>query len=452
MTGIFTGSSQFTADFQQSISRAVQFASLPVQQMQNELAALQSQSSELNALNTKFSTLQAAVTNLQSALGLGSYTSSTSSSSVATVSLSGAPLAGSYTVQVDSIGTYASAMSIDGLTTIADPSASGLSDATRYTLTVGADSYSVQTTDTTLAGLVNAINGSGAGVQATLVNVGTQGASDYRLSIQDSKMEPVTIQLGSVDGSSPNPALLSMQTTGAGTTYRVNGKPAAGLDPLSTSEASITLSTGVSVRLIGTGTTTITVGRSTDAIGAALGNFASAYNAAQTEINTNRGQGGGALQGDSILSTLSGVLQQLTGYNSGGGVSSLASVGLSFDQNGALIYDGTAFNDAVAGGLGQLTDFFGTTTGEGFLRTAYDALSGLTDSTDGIFSSALKTVQSSIAKENVSIGEEEDRITDLQLRLNQQMAAADAAIAALEQQYGYFAAMFEQMRVNSQNA
>jgi hypothetical protein len=35
--------------------------------------------------------------------------------------------------------------------------------------------------------------------------------------------------------------------------------------------------------------------------------------------------------------------------------------------------------------------------------------------------------------------------------LNARMAAADAAISAMEQQYSYFANMFEQMRVNSQN-
>ena len=451
-SAIFTGNSQFATSFQQSISRAIQFASLPMQQMQSDVASLQAQSSELDALNTRFSALQSSLTSLASALGLGSYTAASSASTVATVSLSETPSMGSYTVEVDSLGTYASAMSGDGLATVADPAKTGISDATRYTLTVGTQTYSFSTGDATLCGLADAINSSVTGVQATVVNIGTQGAADYRLSVQDSKMEPVAIQLASLDGSAPNAALLSPQTDGAPTTYRVNGKPAVGSDPLETSESNIILAPGVSVRLLGTGSTVITVGRSTDTISSALSGFVTVYNAAQTEINSNRGQGTGALQGESLLSTLSGVLQQLSGYADGSqGISSLSSLGLSFDKNGVLSFDSAVFATATSGKMGQLADFLGSTTDGGFLQAAHDALTVLTDSTGGLIGSSIEGVRSAIDRENQSIGDEQERIANLQSSLNAQMAAADAAIAALEQQYGYFSAMFQQMRVNSQN-
>ena len=191
------------------------------------MSTLTAQSSELSALNTDFASLQSSIANLGNALGLNSYTTSSSANTVATASLSGTPAAGTYTVEVDALGTYASAMSSDGLPTVTDPTQSGISSATAYRLTVGTESFSINSSGTTLASLVSAINSSSAGVQATMVNVGTQGAMDYRLSIQDNQMEDVPIQLTALNGSSPNQTLLSPQTPGAATTYRVNGKPSA---------------------------------------------------------------------------------------------------------------------------------------------------------------------------------------------------------------------------------
>lgn len=336
-SAIFTGSSQFSSDFQQVISRAVSFASLPMQQMQSEVTTLQAQSTELNTLSSDFSTLQSSLASLNSALGLSSYAATSSSNTVATASLSGTPSAGTYTVEVDGLGTYASAMSSDGLTTVTDPTVTGLSDATSYTLTIGTSTYTINTSDTSLSGLANAINRSSAGVQATVVNVGSQGSIDYRLSLQDSKMESVTIQLTSANGASPGEDLMSPLADGAATTYRINGIPAATEDPLSSSSANITVSPGVTVALLGTGTTTLTAAQNADAVSSALQSFVNAYNAVQTEINTNRGQGTGALQGQSILSSLSDVLNQVTGYSTGdSGVSSLTSLGLEFDQSGNL--------------------------------------------------------------------------------------------------------------------
>ncbi len=451
-SAIFTGSSQFSSDFQQVISRAVSFASLPMQQMQSEVTTLQAQSTELNTLSGDFSALQSSLTTLNSALGLSSYAASSSSTGVATASLSGTPSAGSYTVEVDSLGTQASAMSSDGLTTVSDPSVTGLSDATTYTLTVGTSSYTIDTSDTTLCGLAAAINSSSAGVQATVVNVGSEGSSDYRLSIQDNKMEAVTIQLTAANGSSSGDDLMTPLADGQATTYRVNGIPAATEDPLTTSSSSITVSPGVTVSLLGEGTTTITVSQNTGAVAGALESFVSAYNAVHTEINTNRGQGTGALQGQSILASLSDVLHQVTGYSTGdSGISSLTSLGLEFDQTGALSFDSSAFETNTEDNLTQLANFLGSTTTRGFLKVANDALNGLTDPTSGVFQASVASVKASITSDNQSISDDQTRIDTMISNLDTQMAAADSAVASLEQQYSYLYQMFQQMQADQQN-
>jgi flagellar hook-associated protein 2 len=452
---IFTGSSQFSSDFQNVITRAVQIASLPMQQLQNDVSKLQSQSSEVTKLGTDFSALQTAIGNLNSALGSGSYTSSATSSvsgaNVATVALSGTPGVGTYTLEVDSLGSNASAMSNDG-TSVTDPTTSSISDASTFTLTVGTSSTTITPSGKTLSALVDAINSSSAGVQATVVNVGSTTSPDYRLSLQNSKLAAATIQLTAVDGSNPGQTLLTQQAEGAAATYRVDGKPAAGSDPLSSDSATVTLAPGVAVTMQAEGTSTITVSRNTNAASNALSGFVTAYNAVQTEIATNRGQGTGALQGQSILMSLSSTLSQIANYATGtDGISSLTSLGLSFDSKGVMSFDSSAFATATSGQVSQLSAFLGSTSTGGFLKMANDALTSITDSTSGLIQTGVSALQGEITAENQNISEQQDRVDTLQTNLTQQMDAADAAIASMEQQYSYFYSMFQAMQTNSQN-
>ena len=210
-SAIFTGSSQFSSSFQTVIQNAVQLASLPMEQVQNDVSSLQSQSTELSTLNTDFGTLQTAIGNLDSALGLSSYsasaTSSVSGTSVASVALSGTPGVGTYSLEVDGVGSYATAMSSGA--SVADPTKSSISDATKYTLTVGTTSTAITPTGNTLSDLVNAINSSGASVTATMVNLGSTATPNYQLSIQNGKLADTTIQLTANDGSNPGQTLLN---------------------------------------------------------------------------------------------------------------------------------------------------------------------------------------------------------------------------------------------------
>jgi flagellar hook-associated protein 2 len=453
---IFTGSSQFSSDFQSVIQRAVSFAQLPIQQMQNDVNALQSQSSEFGTLGARFSALQSAIGTLNNALGLGSYsasaTSSVANTTVANVSLSGTPGVGTYNLEVDSIGSYATAMSNDG-TSVTDPSKAGISDAAHFTLSIGTGYSAIVTPSTpTLSGLAAAINASSAGVQATVVNVGSTANPDYRLSLQNSKLAATTLQLTAIDGTNPGQALLTKGADGAPTTYRINGKPAADSPALSSDSPNILLSPGITVSMLAAGNSTITVSQNTSALANALSTFAGAYNAADAEIATSRGQGKGALQGQSIVSTLASALRQIANYATGtDGISSLTSLGLSFDKNGVMSFDTTAFNNATAGQMSSLTAFLGATDTGGFLKAANDTLTSITDSTSGLIQSGTSAVQDQITRENANISEQQGRVTNLQNNLNQRMAAADSAIAAMEQQYSYLYNMFQAMQTNARN-
>jgi flagellar hook-associated protein 2 len=446
---VFTGSSNFSADFQQVVKRAVAIASLPITQSQNQVGALQSQSSALGSLSSTFSSLQSAVKNLESALGLGSFSSSLSTAGVATAALSGAPLPGTFSLSVVDIGAFSRSLSLDtGLSAVADPAASSISDATSYTLKVGSEEFTITPTSNSLTALADALNrNADAHVQATVVNTGSSGAPNYQLSVQGSSLGDRTIQLTAIDGAAPGTDLLLEDTPGDTATYRINGKPTVAIE---SNSRTITAAPGVTLTLLKAGDTDVTVSRSTAAISTALLGFVAAYNDAQRNIDTNRGSGSGALRGQSVLSTASDSLRRISGYSTGvSGVSSLTALGLSFDHDGNLAFDSSTFASTTGNRIQQLQDFLGGATSGGFLKAATDTLNALTDSSSGVLTNEQLSLTSQITNENTSIAAQQARVDLLETNLNARMAAADAAVAALEQQASYFTAMFTSMRAAS---
>jgi flagellar hook-associated protein 2 len=437
---IFTGASRYASDFQQIIDRSVAIASLPLVQLQSQKMALGDQSAALTTLDAKLVSLQGVIQSLEAAAG-GSYSTSVSDGAVVRASLSGSPLEGVYSVEVVDIGSYTSAMSADGLASVTDPSSGSISSASEFTLTVDGVDYSVTPASNTLSALADAINAlSGAGVQATIVNIGSSTSPDYRLSLQCAKLGAVTVQLN--DGSQD---LLDTLSTGTLASYKVNGQPST---PISSDSRTVTLAPGLSVTLLKAGTAEVSVSRSASGVSSALSSFVTTYNSLVDELDLHRGEQAGALRGNSILYGLSQALREITGYSSEtGAISSLASLGLSFNEQGKLSLDMTVFSSATSGQFGALASFLGSSSGGGFLQFATGVLNGLEDTTDGVLKMAIRSIQTDISGQDARIAEQEDRIDRLRQNLEAQMAAADALIASLEQQVKYINGLFESMRV-----
>jgi len=441
---LFTGSSQFSSDLEGVIQRAVSEALAPLDQMQTDLTRLQSEQTAANTLNTDFAGLQSAVSAVESALtGTSAYQGTVSSSTVASVALSGTPMPGSYSVHVTSMGAYATSTSNDGLTTVSDPNSGNISDATSYTLTVGNNSYTITPSGNTLEDLADALSVSGQ-VQATLVNIGAPSSPNYRLSLEGTQLGDLPIQLTANDGTGKGQPLLTAETPpGSAAEYQVNGQPAT---PIQTSTPTVTIAPGVSVTLLAAGTATVSVNASTAALSNAFSQLASAYNNAMSDINQNRGQSGGALAGDSLVMTLEDTLQRIAGYSTGNsGLSSLTSLGFSFDESGVLSFNPSAFATATSGQMTQLENFLGSSTTGGFLQAATNALTGIEDPTDGILPQDLNSLSNQITAKNQAMSDKQDQVNQLQTNLTQQMAMADASIAGMEQQLqslqGYFQAL-----------
>jgi|SRR5580658_93009 flagellar hook-associated protein 2 len=439
-TTYFNGMSTYSASLNNAISQEVQIADLPIQLLQNDVNDLTNQTTELQTLSTDFTAVQSAVSNLASAAG--DMLSASVSDGSATATLGSAATAGSYSLEVDKLGSYSNALSDDGLTTVTDPASQDVSASDSYTLTVTNGTAtpvatSIAFSGGSLNGLAQAINEAGAGVQATVVDVGSNTAPDYRLSLQSGQLGPVTMQL--YDGNQN-----LMTPSGAGgvlAQYSINGQA------VSSDSDTVTLAPGLTVQLTGTDAgnpATVTVAADASGVGSALQSLVSTYNTAMTELGNNRGQTDVALAGQSIVYQLTDSLQSLANYSTGSGnISSLAALGVSFDDTtGQLSFDQSAFDAATTGQTAALTQFLGSAAGGGFLETATNTMTGILDPDTGVLPQDITSTQASIAGTNTQITAKQAQVTQLQSNLTQQMAAADAMIYDLQQQASEMQDMF----------
>jgi flagellar capping protein FliD len=188
--------------------------------------------------------------------------------------------------------------------------------------------------------------------------------------------------------------------------------------------------------------TTITVGDNPSALASAFSSFAGSYNAAVDALGQYHGQNGGALEGDSLLQTLTGALAQLGNFNNGSPASALANFGVTVDQTGQLSVDTAAFTSAATANFSTLLSTLGNASTGGFLQTATNLLKGIEDPITGAIKTEESSIASQISTEQTTISNEQARVSQLQINLTQQISQADAAIASLESQVSYVTGLF----------
>jgi len=401
---------------------------------------LQGRSDALNSLDGKFAAVLSAVQGISTAAD--STTASVSDTDIVAAHSDPSALPGTYSIHVVSQGAPTSAMSLGTLPAVTDPSIQSITTSGSLTLTVGGTPFTITPASNTLSALADAINSSGANVTANIINLGSPSAPNYKLSLQTTKLGNIAVQLN--DGSQD---LLSTLSPGSQAQYQVNGQPTT---PISSDSRTVTIAPGLTVDLLQAGDADVVVSQSSSAQANALSAFATAYNAAVDELTTNRGQGGGALVGDPIVSTLSQSLRSLAGFTGGSGaVQNLTDLGLTFDQTGKLSFDQTVFETVAASNPNDVAAFLGSPVTNGFLKSATDALNALEDPMSGIIETTKAGAQTAIDHQNQRIDDEQSRIDALTKDLTGRMAAADALIASLEQQVTYFTTLFGSMNGTS---
>jgi len=249
---IFTGTSRYSNDLQQVLSRSIAIASLPLNQLNHQLTTLQNRSAALDSLDGKFAALLTALQGVSSATV--SSTADVSNTSVLSAHSDSTALPGTYAIHVVSAGAPTSALSIGSLPAVQSPSTQSISAAASFTLTVAGTPFTITPSSNTLSALAEAINSSGANVTATIINLGSPSAPDYKLSLQSTKLGDIAIQLN--DGSQD---LLSTLSAGSEAQYQINGQPAT---PISSDSSTVTIAPGLTVNLFQAGDANVVVSRS----------------------------------------------------------------------------------------------------------------------------------------------------------------------------------------------
>ena len=428
---IFTGSSTYSTDFQNLITRAVSIASLPITQLTNEKTTLSDQSNEIATLGGKFSALQSALQGIDQTLS-ASYVANSSDTSVVTASVSAGAVESNYSIQVSDMGAYSTMMT--GTWT----ASGGTGDP--YQLWIGTTEYCVNAADNSAASVASAINSNyGNLVHAAVVNVGSASQPDYRISLQSATL--TSAQLDLRDGTT---SVAAMQTAGRPAQYEIDGSG----NTVSSDTRTVNIATGVTLTIVGQSDTAanVSVTQSTAGLGSALANFATAYNAAVSELGAQHGQSAGPLQGDSIVSQLSSVLSGIATYTGSGDYSGLSAVGLELGSDGQLTFNASELAASTASDPAGVASFLGSASGGGFLRAANNILTSLEDPTTGLFATTQSSLQSQITNLSNQIDDKQTQVDNLQTQLQQQMSAADAAIAAMQQQYTYMSNVFQAMQ------
>jgi flagellar capping protein FliD len=310
---------------------------------------------------------------------------------------------------------------------------------------IGGTAHSFTPADNSAASVAAAINSLyGAQVQASVVDFGNStDGHDYRISLQSQGNTSTALDLQKITATSYQ----KEQTAGSLASYEMNG---SGVISTSTTR-DINVSDGITATLLAISGTSpanttpvdITVTRSTSALGTALSGFADAYNAAVDEVNSQRGQGAGALAAQSVVTQLAGVLSGISTFASSGQVSCLSQdLGLELQTNGHLTYTALQFMSADLTSSTGITSFFGSAAGGGFLKNATDLLASVEDPTTGLLKNAESDWQTQITNIGTTIATKQSQVDAMQLQMQNQMAISDALIASMQQQASYLTSLF----------
>ncbi len=435
----FNGQSTFSSSFQQVLQRAVSIASLPMQEVENSISTLQGQQTDLSTLQSAFSSLQNSVQAISTATS-GSVSASSSQPTIVSAAAQSNTLPGTYSIQVSDVGSSTTAISNPTSTAVTDPTTGNISSSLNYTLTVNGTQTTLTLANGNLDALAQGINNSNAGVSATIVNLGSNASPDYRLALASTELGPDSIQLN--DGTSD---LLTTVQPGTDAQYTVNGNSTV----LTSTSNQVTLAPGLTATLLNADpgqNVNITVAASESGLSSALSNFVTSYNAASSALARETGQNGGALAGESLVYEMQAAMAKIAQFSSpSAGVQSLNDLGVTLGSDGSLSFDASQFNGVSASGIQQ---FLGGLTSGGFLQSANNAIATFSDPTTGALTAQFNTISTEVTNDQNQVSDDQARINQIQNSLSQQLSAADAAIAVLQQQNTYYTNLFQTENAN----
>lgn len=463
-----TSSSSNLLDVQSLVSQLMAVERQPIDKLNAKITTDQTQISSWGTISGLVSTFQTAIQSINSGVQGFSAASSNTSAFSATAASNSVP--GTYSVSVSQL---AQSQNLVATGQASDTAAIGNGTATTVTFdfgtisggTLSSGTYSgaaftsngsgtksitIDSTNNTLQGIRDAINAANMGVTATIVNDGS--GTPYRLSLTSSSTGASnSLKITTSGGDGTINSLLGYDPAG---TQNLNQTAAAQNANLTVNGIAITSSSnsvtnavqGVTLALSNVTSTpsTLTIAHDTSTITSAVSSFVDAYNALYGQLKSRSSYGSattsaGALAGDGTVHTMQDQLRNI--FNtpaSGGTMTYLTQIGVSFQTDGTLKLDSTQLNSAMTSNFSDVANLLSSSTG---FATRLDtwATSAL-QSGDGLIASATSSLNTAITGYNNNINSLEARMTILQAQYTTQYSNLNMLLISMNSTSSYLTA------------
>ncbi len=399
-------------------------------------AGFQADLSAIGTLKSVLSSLQDTVSALQDSDDFLKRSAISSNDELFAAAASSSAVAGKYKVEVSQLAQAARIRSND-FTSETEIIGTGTLD-----ISLGSDSFSltIDSGNQTLAGIRDAINAAedNPGITASIINVD----SGTRLVLSSDKIGAANAITVTATDDAPLDGFDLTRLDSANLTAIQPAQDAiVFIDSQQVTRDSNSFSdviTGVTFTLLeaDVGTIeTLTVGLDSASITGKVNDFVEAYNSVSETVNQLSAFDAetgiaGTLQGDAGLRNLQGQLRQaLSDSVSGLDASTLASIGITTDENGQLEVDSEDLNAVISNDFTAVSKLF---TNENGLANRFDNLLDRYVGSAGILDSRTEGLESQID----GIGDDrerlESRLVVIEARLRSQFIALDAFVSQFQ--------------------
>ncbi|MFX1677805.1 flagellar filament capping protein FliD [Mitsuaria sp. CC2] len=466
-------------DVESIVTKLVSLEQQPIVDLQKRTDTIKTQISEYGKIKSAFSAMRDAAAKLANPSTWAALTAMSSDTSMATVIAGAGSGAGSYALSVTNLASPQS-LSSNAFATNATVGSGSMtielgqwsSNNSTFTGKNGATpvSVSISATDT-LSSIRDKINGSGAGVLASVVtdangqrlvirSKDTGEANGFRITTADDDGNGSDASGLSALAYDPTSSIRSMtqNTAAMNANLTVNG--------LAISSASNNIEgavDGLTINLLKGGTkdpanpddptkntpiqSTITVGQDKDSVKKVINDFVTSYNSLMTLMRNDTkydeaNKTAGALQGDSTAVGLQSQLRNITASGStlGGQFGRLSDIGIDVAADGTMKVTDTKLTSA----LGNMSDlknlFMGVDTNDANnngLATRWRGFADQVTGFDGSITTRTTGLQSRVTANGKRTDELNDRSAAYEKRLRAQYTALDTQMAKLNDLQSY---------------
>lgn len=318
----------------------------------------------------------------------------------------------------------------------------------------GTKTITIDGTNNTLEGIRDAINAAAMGISATIVNDGT--ATPYRLVLtSNSSGVSNSIKITTDAGDAAIDSLLAHDPAGtqnlSQTVAAQNAEFTVNGIPISKTSNTVTDSIqGVTLTLnkLTTTAASLVVKRDTGTISTAAAGFVDAFNALASQLKSRSAYGtatnpGGPLAGDGtvrlMLSQLRDILTTAATPATGGSLTMLTQVGISFQTDGSLRLDSSKLSSEMAKNFSDVTNLFSSATG---FATRMSTWTTSALGTSGLIATRTANINKSIQGYNDEIGKLEARMVILQKRYTTTYSNLNLVLSSMSSTSAYLSSQF----------